>query len=55
MEVADLKRRLAQYDNYAPPSQKRGLGWSDTKGKEDKKNANDEPTKTQGAKRPRWT
>ena len=45
--VTDLKRRLVRHDNYnTPPSQKRGPGWPDAKGKGDKKNADDKSTKT---------
>ena len=38
LSVADLKCRLVRHDNYnTPPSQKKGPGWQDTKGKDDKK------------------
>ena len=44
--VTDLKRRLVRHDNYnTPPSQKRGPGWPDTKGKGDEKNADNKSTK----------
>ena len=47
LSVADLKRRLVRHDNYnTPPSQKRGPGWPDAKGKDDKNNADDKSTKT---------
>ena len=40
LSVAELKRRLVRHDNYnTPPSQKKGPGWPDTKGKDEKKNA----------------
>ena len=46
LSVAELKRRLVRHDNYnTPPSQKKGLGWPDTK-KDEKKNGSDKSTKT---------
>ena len=47
LSVADLKRRLVWNGNYNTLlSQKRGPGWPDAKGKDDKKNVDDKSTKT---------